>query len=611
MPLSSESVTLAGSGLVFINKYEDSVSPAYRDAIIAAEHDLQSRFTDSVSVNAHFDYAPLTGGFIAGNGYTALIYSYADFTAALRAHATTPDDLAAVAALPATDPSRGSGFMIPISQAVVLGLTPQANTAVINVTVNSNAGFTFGGDVIGALQHELTEGVFGRVAALGSYDTWAPLDLFRFTASGIRDYSGGGSGLTTYFGLSPTQVSAFAYHNAISPTGADDGQDLGDWESTRGDAFGPGQPGMPATMSATDLQVLDILGWTPTSPTTRFVPAADDFANTLSNSSSPIGAVAVGGSAAGTLQQAGDRDWFAVQLQAGGTYVLNMNGHPSGLGTVGDAYLRLRDASGALLASNDDIIDGHEPDSRILFTASTTGTYYLEAGGFLDGYAGTYRLSVLQAGVTAGAGDDVLQARAGATSLNGGTGNDILLGWAGGDVLWGGDGDDSIQGGAGFDDINGNKGNDTIGGGGAGSDWLVGGQGDDLIISEASDNVLLGNLGNDTLLGGSGTEVLRGGQGDDVLVAGTGRAWMSGDRGADTLVGGTGPDTYHSFSGAGLDLVLDFSSAKGDRVQLDPGTAYTVRQSGADTVVDMGGGDQLVLKSVQLSALPEGWIFLA
>ena len=44
---------------------------------------------------------------------------------------------------------------------------------------------------------------------------------------------------------------------------------------------------------------------------------------------------------------------------------------------------------------------------------------------------------------------------------------------------------------------------------------------------------------------------------------------------------------------------------------LDPGTTYTLSQSGADTVVDMGGGDELILKKVQLSTLAPGWIFTA
>jgi hypothetical protein len=49
--------------------------------------------------------------------------------------------------------------------------------------------------------------------------------------------------------------------------------------------------------------------------------------------------------------------------------------------------------------------------------------------------------------------------------------------------------------------------------------------------------------------------------------------------------------------------------AEGDRVMLDRGTTYTVSQVGADTVIDMGGGNQMILVNVQLSSLKDGWIF--
>jgi hypothetical protein len=42
---------------------------------------------------------------------------------------------------------------------------------------------------------------------------------------------------------------------------------------------------------------------------------------------------------------------------------------------------------------------------------------------------------------------------------------------------------------------------------------------------------------------------------------------------------------------------------------LDPGTTFTVIQSGADTVIDLGGGNQMILVGVQMSTLTPGWIF--
>jgi Ca2+-binding RTX toxin-like protein len=205
---------------------------------------------------------------------------------------------------------------------------------------------------------------------------------------------------------------------------------------------------------------------------------------------------------------------------------------------------------------------------------------------------------------------NVLQAQTGQTDVEGSSGDDTVTGWGGGDYLRGNSGDDSIQGGAGFDDINGNKGDDTINGDqGVGSDWLVGGQNNDSITAHAGENLLYGNLGNDTLHGGNGGDVLRGGQGDDVIAGGSGADFVSGDRGNDTESGGAGADNFHTSEDAGIDRVLDFSLAEGDRVQLDPGTVYTLTQVGADTVINLAPGSQMVLVGVQMSSLTPGWIF--
>lgn len=90
-------------------------------------------------------------------------------------------------------------------------------------------------------------------------------------------------------------------------------------------------------------------------------------------------------------------------------------------------------------------------------------------------------------------------------------------------------------------------------------------------------------------------------------MGGAGNDFVSGDRGSDTLTGGTGADTFHTFSGAGLDRVTDFSRAEGDRVFVLG--AYTVSQVGADVVIDLTGGTQMVLVGVQQASLTGHWIF--
>ncbi|WP_334161340.1 family 16 glycosylhydrolase [Phenylobacterium sp.] len=204
--------------------------------------------------------------------------------------------------------------------------------------------------------------------------------------------------------------------------------------------------------------------------------------------------------------------------------------------------------------------------------------------------------------------DRALVAKAGGDSLQGGSGNDLLTGGSGKDILRGGSGMDRLSGGEAFDDLHGNAGDDTVSGG-AGDDWVVGGKDADLLSGDDGDDIVYGNIGDDWCDGGEGADLIRGGQGDDRLFGQGGNDWLSGDRGDDTVTGGAGADVFHSFTGAGLDRVTDFRFAEGDRVQLDPGTAYSVAQVGADVVVTMGPGDQLVLEGVQLASLGDGWIF--
>jgi Ca2+-binding RTX toxin-like protein len=210
--------------------------------------------------------------------------------------------------------------------------------------------------------------------------------------------------------------------------------------------------------------------------------------------------------------------------------------------------------------------------------------------------------------IDGGDGSDTLAGGTGNDTLQGGAGDDMLDGGVGSNYMRGGDGQDQMVGGSGFDDINGNAGNDTESGG-FGDDWVVGGKDNDRLSGDSGSDVVWGNLGNDTLDGGFDNDQVRGGQGDDVLTGGAGDDFVSGDRGNDTVSGGFGADLFHGSQDAGIDRVLDFNLAEGDRVMLDPGATYTLAQVGADTVVDMGAGNQMILVGVQLSTLPAGWIF--
>jgi serralysin len=203
--------------------------------------------------------------------------------------------------------------------------------------------------------------------------------------------------------------------------------------------------------------------------------------------------------------------------------------------------------------------------------------------------------------------NDVLQGADGADSLSGGGGDDTIAGGAGANVLRGDDGADLLRGGWQFDDLHGGQGNDTLTGG-LGDDWVVGGQDADVLYGEDGGDVVLGNRGLDTIDGGAGDDVVRGGQGDDIVRGGAGGDFVSGDRGDDVVFGGAGADIFHTFHGAGLDQVVDFNYAEGDRVRLLAGTSYTVYQAGPDAVIDLGGGDRMVLAGVSYAGLSSDWI---
>ncbi|RZJ29867.1 MAG: hypothetical protein EON85_06085, partial [Brevundimonas sp.] len=233
-----------------------------------------------------------------------------------------------------------------------------------------------------------------------------------------------------------------------------------------------------------------------------------------------------------------------------------------------DSTLRLFNAEGGEVASNDDDASdgGAATDSRLSYTLSTPGTYYIQVGEYASGggvggfgtmtpaAGGTYTLHVsvpgqpvqplIEAGGTLNgdAGNDVLTGGVGRDTLNGGVDNDTLNGGLGDDVLNGGDGLDTavysglrsaytISTSNGVTTITGPEGTDTLTNverlqfsnglfdiagnpvqasepivGTANADTLNGTSNDDVINGLAGDDVINGGLGNDTIDGGDGVD---------------------------------------------------------------------------------------------------------
>ena len=123
-------------------------------------------------------------------------------------------------------------------------------------------------------------------------------------------------------------------------------------------------------------------------------PGASDVASSV---------VAVGGTAVGNIETGGDQDWFAVELVAGRTYTIDLRGNGTGDGTLGDPYLHgIHDGEGNLISGTTSDNEGAGDNSRVIFTAADTGTYYIAAGAYSG--QGTYEVAVTDTSLAADGG---------------------------------------------------------------------------------------------------------------------------------------------------------------------------------------------------------------
>lgn len=204
------------------------------------------------------------------------------------------------------------------------------------------------------------------------------------------------------------------------------------------------------------------------------------------------------------------------------------------------------------------------------------------------------------------AGNDTLKGGAGKDILKGGAGNDKLFGNAGADKLDGGAGNDTLDGGAGLDALKGGTGNDTFvlgsdadtvsdSGGidtitssitrslasyagienltltGSGAVNATGDAGANVLTGNAAANTLDGGLGSDTIYGGAGNDIIRGNKGIDVLYGGAGAdTFKFGDytTDADADSGKLVSFNLNTNPVAGIDVIMDFNPAEGDKIDI-------------------------------------------
>jgi Bacterial pre-peptidase C-terminal domain len=383
----SESPPSHVSAGLHINLIADSsvanAPPTFASEIRQAADIIEASFSDPITLNIRYgwgtynnqvDPALIGGNFAEGgdNFQTHQVVAYSTLRSWLTSDASSTQDNAAVAHLPST---LANNFYVSSAQLKALGHF-SGNSNDIDGFIGWGTAWT--SNFIDGALHELTHAM-GRIFQDGYHYV---MDLFRYDAPGHFQWTGRQPGYLSIDG-GATKLADFGVST-----------DFGDFlpNGVQGpDPFNERVAGNNQ-LTPVDITNMDIIGFNRASGSSG--PPPDDYANSLSDLAHPFGALGPAGTATGTLEVAGDHDWFRVQLVAGTSYQINLQGQQAGAGTLADPYLRVHNSAGTLVAENDDIVLGSNRDSQLTYVAPASGTYYLDAGAFNEGFTGTYRISM-------------------------------------------------------------------------------------------------------------------------------------------------------------------------------------------------------------------------
>jgi hypothetical protein len=252
--------------------------PAGFQAAVAAVAQFFDRLiTNNITVNIEVGFGTYDGGQDPGggavendysfNGNTNSVFvSYATLRSALAAHATSPDDLAALASLPGSDPfgpaqEQNGGYYIQASQARALGIPAGTGNGNIDAYIgfsssqtynfNENSRGSGGWDFFGVAFHEFSHAL-ARISNVDSPGFGpAALDLFRYNGLNSRDIT---NGSPAYFSINS---------GATDLDGFSTTSDQGDWDSQAGNDANKAFSNLNIVnqFTATDVRLEDVLGF--------------------------------------------------------------------------------------------------------------------------------------------------------------------------------------------------------------------------------------------------------------------------------------------------------------------------------------------------------------
>jgi hypothetical protein len=275
------------AGLTIVPTFDSSItslpgSAGIEGAINAAIGVLEKDVSSPNNITVTIDFQNITSG-LGQSNTTEYFVNYSDYYNTYKAVATSPAQLTALASL---GPAPASGGPNPVNGNSLMIITSAEGR---NLGFNTPGGVGPGGtydSVIGVntsitsppkglsgnyglqsvVAHEIDEalgigGTGSTIGAVGSSGPVGDLDLYRYSAPGVRSYTTSDPH-QPYFSINGG-VTALSYFNQ-----AGGGSDYGDWQSNPlhpgftyqvQDAFG--QPGTNPALGVNELTALNVIGY--------------------------------------------------------------------------------------------------------------------------------------------------------------------------------------------------------------------------------------------------------------------------------------------------------------------------------------------------------------
>jgi hypothetical protein len=237
---SSSLLSNSSTGLIININWDSSVAnapAAFKTDVMQVVNYYESHFSNPITITIDVGYGEV-GGYSLGSGALgeSITYfdqvSYAQLQGALVENLNANGNSAAAATLPATSPVSGQ-WWVSTAEVEALGITSASNnpdgyvgfSSAANIFAYDDSNGVPSGqyDFTAVVAHEISE-VMGRqmfdgTNAFGTGASYDPLDLFHYSAPGLRDFTGYTGYMPRPTAARPAWPRSMRFKAVIWPTG--------------------------------------------------------------------------------------------------------------------------------------------------------------------------------------------------------------------------------------------------------------------------------------------------------------------------------------------------------------------------------------------------------